>query len=130
MKKEFEAVVERINGKEAEEFLERCYGKCFSGQITLMNGEDVCTYALSHGKIVSSYPGVPWDGYDIGVKGTPTAWRSFATVDCKSLSRSTIWPKGEFLELLGQPLHVRQAFSALACLCRVYGDVLEESEVL
>ena len=129
MKKEFEAVAERINGVEAEDFLERCYGKCFSGQITLMNGEDICTYALSHGKIVSTYPGIPWDGYDVGVKGTPSAWRSFATADRKSLSRSTIWPKSEYLELLGQPLRVRQSFSALARLCRTYGDLLEESEV-
>ena len=129
MSEKMKAVVERINGPEAEEFLERCYGKCFSGQITLINSADICTYSLSHGKIVSTYSGIPWDGYDVGVKGTETAWRSFATADCKSLSRSTIWPKGESLELLGQPLRVRQSFSALAYLCKVYGDILEESEV-
>lgn len=129
MKKEFEAVAELLNGSEAEEFLERCYGKCFSGRITLISGEDVCTYALVNGKVISTYAGIPWEGYDVGVKGSAQGWKDFRTVDWKSLSRSTIWSKGEGLELLGSPLKVRQSFSALAYLCKVYGDVLEGSEV-
>lgn len=129
MKKEFQEVADRINGCESEEFLQRCYGRCFSGQITLIDGAETCTYFLAHGKIVSCYDGIPWDGYDVGVKGSESAWKSFATNDCKSLSRSTIWPIGESLELLGKPIRVRQSFYALAYLCKVYGDIIVESEV-
>ena len=129
MKQSLLAVVDRINGPEADEFLNRCYGRCFSGQVTLAVGSDVVTYSISHGKVVSTCEGVPWDGYDIGVRGTVAAWKSFATNDRKSLSRATIWPEGEALELMGKPIRVRQSFSALAYLCKVYGDIITEIEV-
>lgn len=123
------AVKDRINGEEAENFAERYYGKCFSGHISLGIDDVICTYAISRGKIVSAEKGIPWDGYDVGVKGSAAAWKSFATSDRKSLSRSTIWPKGESLELMGKPLKVRQSFGALAYLCKVFGDIIEDEGV-
>lgn len=123
------AVKDRINGAEAENFAERYYGKCFSGRMSLVVGDVVCTYSISRGKIVQAERGIPWDGYDVGVKGSAAAWKSFATSDRKSLSRSTIWPKGESLELMGKPLTVRQSFGALAYLCKVFGDIIEEEGV-
>lgn len=129
MKETLFAVQDSINGPESYGFAERYYGKCFSGRMTLIVDDLACTYSITRGRIVNVETGVPWDGYDVGVKGSRAAWRSFATADKKSLSRSTIWPKGESLELLGKPLAVRQSFGALAYLCKVFGDLIEKEGV-
>ena len=122
-------VKERINGPEAECFSEKYYGRCYSGNIMLQYGEVSCTYCISQGVIVSAVPRVLLEGYDIGVKGTEQAWKDFVESERKSLSYATSFPVGEALVLLGKPVRVRQCFGALACLCRVFGDILEGEKV-
>ena len=128
MIKEMLLVKERINGPEAKCFNEKYYGNCFSGNFLLQYEEESCTYCISQGQIVSAAPRALLDGCDAGVKGTAQAWKDFVEKEKKSLSYATSFPVGEALTLIGKPVRVRQCFGALACVCRVFGDIIEEGE--
>lgn len=110
-----------INGEEAETFQEYYYGKFFTGDITLIEGDTSYTLSLHKGKVVDIEEGIPNTGIDVGVQGTSEEWDKFATH--KSLSVAT--NKGNDLNLttLGGAIRFRQNFNVVAQLIRVYAGI-------
>lgn len=110
-----------INGEEADKFLNYYYGKFFTGDITLIEGDVTYTLSFHKGKVVDIEEGVPNTGIDVGIQGTTEEWDKFATH--KSLSVAT--NKGNDLNLttLGGAIRFRQNFNVIAQLIRVYAGI-------
>lgn len=112
---------ERINGPEADQFLNFYYGKFFKGDITIIDGDETWTLSFHYGKCIDVMKGIPNSGVDLGVKGNNEEWASF--VNHKSLSIATNKGNKNNLTIMGPPIRFRQNFNVIAQLIRVYAGI-------
>lgn len=116
---------EQINGSEAETFLNYYYAKFFTGDISLMQDEEVVTLSFHKGRCIDLEVGVPNTGIDIGVRGNQVEWSDFRRH--KSLSVATNRATENKLTTLGSPIRFRQNFNVVAQLIRVLANLEQEN---
>jgi hypothetical protein len=112
---------DKINNEASDRFLNFYYGKFFSGDITLIEDEEIWTLAFYKGKCINVEQGIPNTGIDIGVQGTKEDWDKFKRH--KSLSVATNKGNTNNLTILGGAIRVRQNFNVVAQLIRVYSCI-------
>jgi hypothetical protein len=112
---------DRINGEEAETFLNFYYGKFFKGDITIIDSDETCTLTFHYGKCIEVKPGIPDTGVDVGVSGNDVEWTQFC--GHKSLSVATNRGNKNNLTTLGGAIRFRQNFNVVAQLIRVYAGI-------
>lgn len=122
-----EKLKDLLNGDFSQNFKEKYYGKFLTGDITVKYNENTCTLSFHNGVVVAVRNGIPNTGVDLGIAGTTADWKQFGIR--KSLSISTNKMNPHNLSLLGAPLRTRQNFNALAYLCRVFSQILEDGGV-